>query len=852
MSSRRRLGRRRNESTISSFGHHNVMTELSAELLLRPTRIGFLTRPTDMSSVRAIMRACTCVWGGTYNPIIPVFKRPPTEWKPEIYQRFKGAEVAKGYVRFFEPDVYVEAADGLLEEVGLGAIRQKHAIYPQVIRFNEFLKPRSGRTSAEPVLSLNIFDVLKHIYKVEQQFVLKDAHESLLVSAERGNGLSEALFGIYPASNEIQYLEKAYVDVYRPEEVKPNLETWRRVYLRGAKTPLSVTRYGLNAERSWHHDLTIFVFDPVRATDLIDLWNLRLEPNPVLPVPVDWFESLGNEIFDILKAEHRPVIGNPHGVMHNATIEFGRSVARQKAEALIGTLKPGLPQGALAVKYWRNAIWVEHRDDSGPRDQRMKVAGTEKRIDLTVEQNGGLRTTFQPLEPEFAGRFGGGDNRWVNVLNFSNYGKHNIATVLPFNTFDRTWPRLGRGGEQTSIGLEGWVFAQRFKNLSQSVSLFSADEAIIGSLAQMGIKGELSEPGQIGRQMLENLGGLWGTHLFADVPTIELLNKMAGGLRRRNKDEDTLEENFGLRTASLKEWTKLISTRRAKRSLPEVSIQDFTKRNVIRLGLETTCPHCRATNWSTLTDVDYRIKCERCLKDYEFPQATLEPHNQNFAYRVVGPFSVPDYGRGSYSALLTLHLLDRFGLGHDAMTFSTAMNLSVDTLRCEVDFIAWRGDDRLAATKRPPILIIGESKSLGKGQVIKARDLAKLKAIASRLPDAVVVISVLRDHFTAAEKKLLVKFVNWGRRVNVHGEPTNPVLLLTANELMMEHTVSGTWKKLGGTYAKFENYEHTRNLLKFANATQQIYLGMKSFYQARTEYWQKRLARRQALKESAV
>ena len=88
------------------------MPELSAEILLRPTRIGFLTRPTDLASVRAIMRACTCLWGGIYNPIIPVFTRAPEEWRPEIYQRFKGIEIAKGYARFFEPDVYVETEEG--------------------------------------------------------------------------------------------------------------------------------------------------------------------------------------------------------------------------------------------------------------------------------------------------------------------------------------------------------------------------------------------------------------------------------------------------------------------------------------------------------------------------------------------------------------------------------------------------------------------------------------------------------------------------------------------------------------------------------------------------------------------
>ena len=571
-----------------------------------------------------------------------------------------------------------------------------------------------------------------------------------------------------------------------------------------------------------------------------------MEPHPVLPVPLEWFEALGDDIYKILKAEHRPLIGNPHGAMHNATIEFGRSILKSRAESLIRSLKPGLPQGALAVKYWRNPIWVEHRDDRIHRDNRLKVTAKERRADLVLE-DGKLRTAFQTLEPEFSEQYARGDHRWVNVLNVSNYGNRSIATVLPFNTFDRSWPLLSLGRDPIPVSSEGWVFPQQFTNLGQYVSLLSPNDAIVGSLKKFGIKAELSEPGHIARQMLEQLGGLWSVHLLADIDTLKLLNKMAAGLRRRSNEKDTVEETFELRTAPLKEWTDLISARKARHLLPRHGLEDYTKNNVIRLGLETDCPHCNAKNWSTLTDVDYQVTCERCLKPYDFPQAALREHNRNFTYRVVGPFSVPDYGRGSYSALLTLRVLERFNSSMNEMTFSTAMNLLFDGVRCEVDFVAWLGDDRRAEDYRhPPRLVIGESKSLGQGALITARDVNKLKSVAVRLPDAVVVISVLRDHFVPAEKQLLEKFVNWGRRVNVHGEPTNPVLLLTSHELTMDPPLSSAWKNLGGMHARFADFEHTRTLLDVADATQQIYLGLPSFHQVRREYWNKLFARRKA------
>ena len=121
------------------------MGEISGTVSLRPVRIGFLVRPTDFTSVRTIMRYCTCIWGGMYNPIIPVFRNPPKEWKPEPFDRLRGLSIAKGYLKFFEPDIYVEAEKGLLEAVGLVATRQKWAIYSDVINLQEFLNRNDTR-----------------------------------------------------------------------------------------------------------------------------------------------------------------------------------------------------------------------------------------------------------------------------------------------------------------------------------------------------------------------------------------------------------------------------------------------------------------------------------------------------------------------------------------------------------------------------------------------------------------------------------------------------------------------------------------------------------------------------------
>jgi hypothetical protein len=96
------------------------MITLSATLVLRPTRIGFLIEPHDAASLHRIFQTCSCLWGGVYNPIIPVCNALPEVWKdlpPALDPR--PTDLAKGYVDFFEPDVFVEAQQGLAASVGI-------------------------------------------------------------------------------------------------------------------------------------------------------------------------------------------------------------------------------------------------------------------------------------------------------------------------------------------------------------------------------------------------------------------------------------------------------------------------------------------------------------------------------------------------------------------------------------------------------------------------------------------------------------------------------------------------------------------------------------------------------------
>ncbi len=779
------------------------------------------------------MRACACLWGGFYNPIIPVFRSAPKEWR-EPQNRTRGYAVARGYVDFFEPDVFVEAEEGLLEAAGLQHAQITTPVHPNVVTLRDFFASVGSRQEAEPAFGLDVFDVFKDLYRTERRFELREARDAVLVRRLPGTGLAEAVFGVYPSGGDLAYISEGYVDVFQPTKAACDPQTWTKVYQSGAITPLRATRHGLDVERRRHDDLILFVFNPTRATDLIDLWNLRLEPRPVIPVPEPWCETLRDCLQEIVADEHRPLQGNPHGVMHHTTLEFARSIGEERSQNIAAELCAGLPQRALICKYWRNRIWEPVSNQRIERNRRLTVTAQERRTTLVVREQDGISTSFRTLTPTFASRFGGHEIRWVNALRTNAYYSlpTSIALTLPFNVQDRHWPKHRYFfAPNPLIGSEGWVFGQRYQDWTESIALLRHDEAIVQSLERWKISAGSSEPGFIARQMLEHLGGLINAHLLADPKVIKLLNKMAGGLRRRSNATETVEETFERRTVPIREWQNLVEKIKA-RSLAALSVEDFTKRNIIRLGLETRCPNCQAINWHGLDTVSYSLNCERCLNTYSFPQAGLKDRNENWAYRVVGPFSVPDYGRGSYGALLALRFLNIVNAPDVEMTFSTALNLTFDGINAEADYVAWfsqKGSHR----DMPPKPIVGEAKSIGNKDLIKPKDIEQLMKIGRKLPSVILVVSVLRETFTATEKQLLAKLVQWGRRADAYGHAVNPVILLTGRELFLRGSLNKVWEALGEPYSRFTDHQHTATLTNLADATQQIHLDLPSLFNQR-------------------
>ena len=194
-----------------------------------------------------------------------------------------------------------------------------------------------------------------------------------------------------------------------------------------------------------------------------------------------------------------------------------------------------------------------------------------------------------------------------------------------------------------------------------------------------------------------------------------------------------------------------------------------------------------------------------------------------------GTSPTPDYARGSYGALLALRVINDMGREPDSVTFSNALELRMDDgSPCEIDYAAWFSRESFEHNF-PPMLVFGEAKSFGDGELITCDELDSLRRLASKFPGSAIVVSVLGPEFTDNERRLLLPLVNWTRRLDQYSRPTNLVILLTGVELFHEFSVESTWTDLGGRYERFANYDSTRSLMGLAQATQALHLDLPSF-----------------------
>ena len=782
------------------------MTRGTIKVRLRPIKLAFLVNPKDKNSLLKAIEINTFLWGGTFNPIIPTYRRIPSKWRDSPFKNPNAQSVISGYLDNFDPDYVIPMGECSDYSLDVGNREKIDDVSEILAPFEEDGVPNYG---------IGLFEVLNHFIEQELKFQRRYPLDICIPRfGTRFRPFLASVFGTFPENIDTIFWEN-FAEALEAKKIDCSASNYTEFFNSQKLFLRRMTR--LYIKPSSRREQCVFFLDGTNSLDVMDYWNLRAIGWNVLPVPRQFIQSdkTKRPILDFIKENYLPRHLGPQ-VHQKATILKSRSVSEDEHQHFLGLLeKSKIMSQTLYPRIWDE--WTRDADNVGCCELETDT------VEHDVPTNQEI-IRFKTLDPKFINRFGGyGKSRFANDIELRLYDDTELfAAVIPeggrelarviggFNLFD--W-RLSR---------KGLVYLSSYSKRTVSLSLPQAEAIFIKWLELRGWIVELSPAGRNAKQMIRQLGGVNGTWILAKKGIIKLLGEM-----NSSDEKSMLEVDLRGRIAKIANQMTPEIANQTKRKRNEVVkriqeriLQQLTEKKVFQLGMEIQCPVCARSPWYSVKDADYELQC-RCLEWISFPPASKEI---KWSYRTLGPFSFPKQAHGAYTVLLTLRffsfLLD--GATTPLMSFTAEKG----KVEMEADLALFFQGSKFGDSKTE--VIFAECKTFN---AFQKKDADRMINLGDAFPGSVLVFATLKKSLSQKEKTILGPVVNRSRKYRKHDRPFNPVLILTGIELFSEFHFIENWKTAGGIHAKLAQNRPRINLLELCDFTQQIYLDMDSWYQ---------------------
>ncbi|MGV3518726.1 hypothetical protein [Luteitalea sp.] len=800
----------------------------SAEIKTRPLRFAFIVEPGSADQVRAAIRLGSTLWGGVFSPIVPLFRRMPATWRDHGRPAPPAKAVVEGYLDAFDPDVLVQFTSHLPAYVSTTG---RHVLKPE-----DIWEPLRKGNSRNPAYGIGLLEVLDGVF--EEHFKYRAKYPVRVVLPAIPSSLSlywSALLGdIDP--DLVPTVEAQYEKPLEIETLNEVQDDLAKLLAPDVLFPRRLVQYGLRRERrnsAARGESCVFFMDASKVGDIVDFWNLRALGRPVLGVPKQLIRnnSVRTLVTEFLRSHRRHWRHDPTSCDMASFIRSRHSTMKEMqafAESL--GLKPPeedpCKDGYFTMQSWYPRMW-----DSWARDKDAAIpddfySDDDKTIEVGDTEDRSLRVTT--VVPAFADSHGLYSHvQCANEITFSVFGASDyLAEAFPASYGQWVLRAIGGIGlgENWRLGRNGVVKMVRDGDLA-FLKIPQAEDVLFAWLRDEGWTAELSTPGLLAKQIRRQCEGQAGVLMNAKV--LSLLEHMNGGnvtADGKPMDRDKLPVERSLPVEQVRSLLKKADKRLDLHAR-------LLEKGVFRLGVRAQCPSCHRRSWFSLDDVKERVTCQKCLSS--FPAAgTLD--RSTWAYKTTGPFSVPNHADGAYSVLLALECLGRFGGAslRTTRTLSfTAKKPGEDELEADFAFL-W--SESVYGERRDGIAF-GESKTYGP---FLQKDFRRMRQLARKFPGSILIFSTLRETLTSSEKRALIPIARAGRKPWKSNRPLNPVLVLTAREILSWHGPPYCWQE-----DEKARFQHMHGLLALCDASQQISLGLPPWQHDWQQQWERKRAK---------
>jgi hypothetical protein len=783
----------------------------------RPIKFGFLVNDKDKDNLSLALEINSHLWGGQYNPIIPVLGRP-NRLKLEFEKKMTSADVCNGYIDTFDPDFLVP-----LGNVDMSFIDR--SLGREIVKFDNFYKSYKDYGHFESGVGLN--EILEYWRINEFRFVRKNEEKILIPSYDKKYApFLTACFGKIRDDIATDFTEKIFGDEYHSENL--TLENYLEFMVEEIYHPLKLSSQYLSISSpfSWHNRTCILIIDGKSTLDIIDFWNLRALGWTVIPIPIQIKQN--DNTLKIIKSlitktfqPHKNLVGR----FQRMTMMKGRTVNSTDYSATINVLlnnESDLKE-KVVEQTWYPRLWNKFRRKFDSEECcELYYSASQSFISFPNDYQ-----QIATVTPPFVKRKVGSNISYANEINvFLVGGEEPIAEAMPIKSSPfQSFP----GGimEKSRFSNKGLVLLCGNTN-SFFFQLPKAEAMMIELFDKKGFNCKISDKGLIAKQVLHHLGGVYGVNILANKKIIKLLENINKPVE--HKANNLLEEDLkGWDKRKVIDELKRINNEENWNADPLNLLKRLVDANILRLGLTIQCNVCQQHGWYPIDRLDYDVICNKCYRSFKLP--TYNADNLKWSYVTYGPFRLPNHVQGALATVICARFFKSLNSSKITPILSSNLTLKSNSKsKFEVDYAMLSQSDTHRSSEVE--LLLAEIKTF---KHFDAKDIDKMSELASHFPNATLAFVTLNDTLTEIEKRMILKFVKENDKRLKLERPYNPILIITGNELFSNTFLQIMWERKGWNINEMQSrYGYEDNYSQLSRFTQEIYLGYQYLHTDKT------------------
>jgi hypothetical protein len=725
------------------------MDTVSVRIDYRPVRVGWCVRNGNIDDVRRSLLLTHALWGGRFNPIVPVGGGTNSE---QLFRRFR-VDVLYPAQEIPELTTFVES-------------------YPFVrwplahMRDAEFFLQTSAGVRS-PFL-----DIIHPVAQIQETYIKgepKPELELTIFSWSPNDPLTDVFltqFGSYPATEDIKAnIFKFVLDRLNGKRVVLGQDDSVPAGAFDALTPSQITTYDLEDDRFNDIASGFYVGQADNFEDIVNFWNLR-----AANIDLFFYDSAHEKrlagfrdaFLGVIRRRTRgfrdfpPFVGiwSREGGPQVDTAPFGRAISGN-------VIRAGLPQIAVPLMRFK------------PRRALGHVSETSNGTRITVQ------LPDKPLKEDaldFRQMMVTGVRPIVGI--HSDFGKTLFTpNVAEMNDFYRK--EMVLVGDEVRVQKGGFDVIDSAD--SSDISFYSLETTkIVTEFFQVfGIHAQPSLAGRIALRIIHQMNGIQGCRVFK-APGVRKLIETYGPLQAFTRGTAT-------------QLIAQLDPTTHQPTLPKLFVEGMPlnsttafdlllKRGALRAGLELSCPNCNLEFWLAIDGLGHRVVCEYCGEQFDVAQQLKD---RDWRFRRSGLFGRDNHQEGALPVVVTLQQLDTNIRPLSAPCLvGTSFQLSSAGARispCETDIVFLTEDEHGRIQ-----LAIGECKTGGPQSEIKEEDVRNLIAVADSFPSERVEV------FLIFSKTAQFTEIEIARCKTAQGPSQRRVILLSDRELNHYRTYERT------------------------------------------------------------